>query len=177
MASSSTLGNRRVSRGCPVARGSGSDTTTSPGYGTGTKGVSLLSAETRTAPPGYGGVPELGDHYNDIYRHYGLQINAEGTSEACQRSSPSTRTTARRTTLRTLFTGPRAVRVYDSFASSTTPLQDAVNLLDLALDNDPNGLGFETDMITVCSSEHERWMQWTLLRAPKDAPPTLSGAR
>jgi len=66
------------------------------------------------------------------------------------------------------FTGPRAVRVYDSFASPATPLQVAVYFLDLPLDDDPDGLEFETGMIPVSNTKRG---PWTLLRALKTSFP------
>jgi len=62
------------------------------------------------------------------------------------------------------FVGPRAVRVYDYIAPPTMPLQVAVYLLDLPLDDDPDGLEFGTGMVTVNNTTHG---PWTLLRALK----------
>ena len=74
------------------------------------------------------------------------------------------------------FNGPRAVRVYDTFTDRTTPLQVAVYLLDLPLDNDPGRLEFETGMIVVSTpvldvpahgpgSATVNPLGWTLMRA------------
>ena len=47
------------------------------------------------------------------------------------------------------YKGPRRVRVYDSYTDRTTPLQVAVYLLDLPLQDNPDHLKFETSMISV----------------------------
>jgi len=64
------------------------------------------------------------------------------------------------------YTGPRKVRVFDSFSDRSTPLQVAVYLLDLPLDDDPNRLEYETSMIPVFAPRYTpAARQWTLMPA------------
>ena len=77
------------------------------------------------------------------------------------------------------------MRVYDTFTNRTTPLQVAVYLLDLPLDDDPGHLEFETGMISVSTPGRGVPTRgygpatvhppvWTLLRALKASFPNAT---
>ena len=70
------------------------------------------------------------------------------------------------------FTGPRCVRAFDTIKDAGSPLYLAVYLLDLPIDDSPDGHEFVTGAIPIMTPSHvPASMNWSVLRALKFSCP------